>query len=59
MNDYCKGALEALAWVQRLVEDVDPVDARSWARFVGELQAVKEEILRGIAVDFRSRLHSY
>ena len=56
MNDYCRGALEALAWVQRLVEDVDPQDGKSWAGFVGELQAAKEEILSGVAVDFRSRL---
>jgi len=56
VNDYCRGALEALAWVQRLVEDVDPQDGKSWAGFVGELQAAKEEILGGVAVDFRSRL---
>jgi len=59
LNDYCRGALEALAWVQVILENVDPMNGKSWAGFINELQAVKEEILSGIAVDFRSRVRSY
>lgn len=55
MNDYSKGALEALAWVQQLVKDLKR-DPDGWARMEREIAAAKNEMLNGIGVDFRDRL---
>ena len=51
MNDYGRGALEALAWVSRLLEE-----ARSLKDVMTEVEAAKEDILKGVAVNFRDRL---
>ena len=55
LNDYSKGALEALAWVQQLVKKLKR-DPNGWARLEGEMEAAKNDMLNGIGVDFRDRL---
>jgi len=55
LNDYSKGALEALAWVQQLVKKLKR-DPDGWARLEGEMEAAKNDMLNGIGVDFRDRL---
>ena len=55
LNDYSKGALEALAWVQQLVKKLKR-DPDGWVRLEGEMEAAKNDMLNGIGVDFRDRL---
>ena len=54
MNEYCRGALEALAWIQSLMEEMRK--ERDWEKLRRNVDQVKEEILRGVAVDFRFRI---
>ena len=54
MNDYGRGALEALAWVQSLMEEMRK--AKDWEKLRRDVDDVKEDLLRGIAVDFRFRI---
>jgi len=54
LNDYGRGALEALAWVQSLMEEMRK--DKDWEKLRRDVDDVKEDLLRGIAVDFRFRI---
>jgi hypothetical protein len=59
MNDYAKGALEALAWVDTLLIGVGKEDAETiLSRLRNEVQGANSELLHGSAIDFRSRLRA-
>lgn len=51
MNERCAGALEAIAWFKNLLDSTG--DVRKVRR---EVEQVKDELLRGVAVDFRQRI---
>lgn len=57
MNDYTRGALEALAWAQSLIERL-LCDPDGMKKLQKEIQAAKEDILSGVGVDFRYRLRA-
>jgi len=51
MNDYVRGALEALTWARTVLEDQgDP------KRAIEEIEAALKDINAGVAVNFRERL---
>jgi len=52
MNDYARGALEVLAWVESLLTRGDLETLRR------EVVGARSEILAGAAVDFRDRLRA-
>jgi len=52
VNDYARGALEALAWVESLVARGDLETAKR------EVAVARGEILAGAAIDFRDRLRA-
>jgi hypothetical protein len=52
MNDYTRGALEALAWVESLLGRVDPDQLKR------EVAGARGDLLAGLAVDFRDRLRA-
>jgi len=52
MNEYCRGALEALSWARSLLE------TRSVNQVRGMLDQAKEDILNGCAIDFAERLRA-
>lgn len=58
MNDYVRGAFEALSWVQTSIQSVDikhdPGDHLD--RVLKEIEAAIADIKKGVAVDFRDRL---
>ena len=58
MNDYSKGALEALAWVQQLMKGLRD-DPDGWARMEREVEAAKDDLLSGVGIDFRRRLRMH
>jgi hypothetical protein len=51
MNDYARGALEALAWVLGMIENGD-----ASARLRRQLEGARDDLLRGVTLDFRQRL---
>lgn len=51
MNDYSRGAWEALNYVIRFLEKVDKETA------LREFRALKEEIEKGVAIDFQKRVY--
>lgn len=53
MNDYARGALEALSWVRELLRRVGNLEA---AR--REVEDALEDIMQGVGVDFRHRLRA-
>jgi len=58
MNEYAKGALEALAWVQSLMSNLrkeKTVDLK-WQKLKQNVDAAQGDLLKGIAVDFRFRI---
>ena len=55
MNDYSKGALEALAWVQQLMKGLRN-EPDGWSRMEREVEAAKDDLLSGVGIDFRQRL---
>jgi len=55
MNDYAKGAVEALAWIQSLTSELEREQDR-WERLGREVDKAQNELMSGIAVDFRKRL---
>jgi len=55
MNDYAKGAVEALAWIQSLTSELEREQDR-WERLGREVDKAQSELMSGIAVDFRKRL---
>lgn len=64
MNDYAKGALEALAWMDSLLSKAEPKDvndpqaAEAWDLVRREVLGARNELLQGVAVDFRDRLRA-
>ena len=52
MNDYARGALEALVWVESLLGRVDPDQLKR------EVVGARGDLLAGLAVDFRDRLRA-
>ena len=52
MNDYARGALEALVWVESLLNKLDPDLVRV------EVAGARGELIAGMAVDFRDRLRA-
>ena len=52
MNDYVRGALEALVWVEALLGRVDPDQVKQ------EVAGARGDLLAGMAVDFRDRLRA-
>jgi len=59
MNDYARGALEALAWVDSLLLDFTRTDpGTTLDRLKNEVDGAKAELLHGSAIDFRSRLRA-
>jgi hypothetical protein len=48
--------LECLAWVQNLMGEFDLSNPETWRRVRDEVDSAKEDILSGVAVDFRTRL---
>ena len=57
MNDYCKGAFEALSWVESLIESTEN-RPEALEEILKEVNAAIREIREGIAVNFKSRLRS-
>ncbi len=55
LNDYTRGAFEALSWIQTILEDLENrPDAVKTLR--KEIEEAISDIRRGIGVDFRFRL---
>jgi len=55
LNDYCKGALEALVWVRSLIKRLKSQPG-TVDRVLEEADRAVEDMNEGIAVDFRERL---
>jgi hypothetical protein len=47
LNDYARGALEALAWVMSILDE---------PKVRCEIEGARDDILNGTSVDFRRRL---
>ena len=58
MNDYVRGAFEALNWVEALLADIGPAkDSRDQLKnVVTEVEEALADIKEGVAVDFRHKL---
>ncbi|MBS7642765.1 MAG: hypothetical protein QW374_04985 [Candidatus Bathyarchaeia archaeon] len=54
MNDYTKGALEAITWAILVLKD-----SKDIREAIAELESARDSILRGIAVDFREKIKFY
>jgi len=54
VNDYARGALEALAWILAMLDDGGDV-----GRIRRKVEGARDDLLRGISVDFRQRLRTY
>lgn len=52
MNDYCKGAIEALFWVKVLTDKNTPSE-----KIAVEVNKAISDLYNGLAVDFRERLN--
>ena len=51
MRDYAKGALEALQWALLKIEEL-----RDLEKVRREIEAARDELLNGVAIDFRDRI---
>jgi len=51
LNDYARGALEALAWVLSLLDELQ--DPRMIRR---QVEGARDDILRGSSIDFREKI---
>ena len=51
LNDYARGALEALAWVLSLLDELQ--DPRVIRR---QVEGARDDILRGSSIDFREKI---
>jgi len=58
MNDRCAGALEALAWVENLLEYA-ALKKLELPEVMDEVENVRQELMRGMAVDFEKRVFSH
>ena len=60
MNDYVRGAFEALNWVHSLLDDIESEkDLDRVKKAVKEVDSAMDDIREGVAVDFRYRLRSH
>lgn len=57
MNDYTRGAFEALSWVESLIENLKN-HPEGWKTLTKEVNDATIDIKRGIGVDFRYRLRA-
>ena len=57
LNDYGKGALEALVWFRSLMDELRK--NKDWEKLKREVDEAREELLSGIAVDFREKLRPH
>ena len=55
MNEYRRGAFEALSWLEGLLQDLKD-DPQGWKLMEQEINDAMTDIRRGIGVDFRYRL---
>lgn len=51
MNERCAGAIEALAWVLKVLDGVDDV-----VRIRRRIEGVRDQLLHGVAVDFGQKM---
>jgi hypothetical protein len=51
MNDYTRGALEAISWAILVLKKV-----RDKSEALAEMEAVRDAILGGVAVNFHERI---
>ena len=51
MDEYTKGALEALAWIQLLIEK-----GKSKENIRKEIEEARDLLLKGVAVNFKKRV---
>lgn len=60
MNEYARGALEALAWFESLMAQIKATDHpdRFLENVRNEVDGAKNELLQGAAIDFRARLRA-
>ncbi|MGQ9543704.1 MAG: hypothetical protein ACUVTM_06450 [Candidatus Bathyarchaeia archaeon] len=58
MNDRCLGALEALGYMRRFVEDLGG-ESSVKSRVLKELDELINLLLNGSVADFRSRIEGY
>lgn len=58
MNDYVRGAFEALSWMHVSLVNIDPEKdpLDHLDKVIKEVEAAIDDITEGIAVDFRDRL---
>ncbi|RLI46326.1 hypothetical protein DRO69_03305 [Candidatus Bathyarchaeota archaeon] len=57
MNDYTRGAFEALSWVEGLIDDLKN-HPEGWKILMKEVNEATIDIKRGVGVDFRYRLRA-
>jgi hypothetical protein len=55
LNDYVRGAFEALSWVHSLLD----VEDQKNPEFVNRIENALTDIRKGVAVDFLWRLKSH
>lgn len=59
MNDYARGALEALSYVESLMTQLARSESdERWKELQSEVIGARSDLLRGVAVDFRDRLRA-
>jgi hypothetical protein len=58
LNDYVRGAFEALSWTKEVLS-ASKKDPAQVERVLKEIEGAIEDIRSGIAVDFRNRLRTY
>ena len=63
VNDYCRGAMEALAWMEDQIEDLSRMTQDAKCKSVLEhlqqtVKDVEADIKKGIAVDFEGRIRA-
>jgi len=51
MNPRAEGAIEALAWVLHLLDNVDDISGMREA-----VSSAREDLLCGVSIDFRDRI---
>jgi len=60
MNDYARGAFEALSWVSMVIEEWEKDPPRRALKEVKrEVQEKIRDIQRGVAIHFGTRIQTY
>ncbi|MGD2200500.1 MAG: hypothetical protein PVJ38_02570 [Candidatus Bathyarchaeota archaeon] len=57
MNEYTKGALECLSWIEGVIKRLEP-QGGDWETLLREIDEAVHDIRQGIGVDFRERLRA-